>query len=156
MKREDKTGFITLLIICTIMLLSSLLVACSTTGGASAATPAQIAGAVCPVVQADLATYQSIFAAQTDVASSAKISADLAKAEPIVAALCANGATVSTASVQAFAQTALPALADTVNYLPLTPAQKAKVVQDLTIAELAVGVAGVVEAQVQAAPAAAK
>ena len=142
-----------LLTVCLTMLVGSLLVACSTTGGTTAATPAQVAAAVCPVVQADLATYQALFAAQTDVASSAKISADLAKAQPIVAALCTNGATVSTASIQAFAQTALPALADTINYLPLTAAQKAKVVQDLTIAEVAVGVAGVVAAQLHPATA---
>ena len=130
--------------------LTMLLAACASLGGSSAPTPTQVAAAVCPVVQQDIATYEAIFAADTTDANAAKISADLAKAAPVVSALCAATATVSTASVQAFASTALPALADLVNYLPLTAAEKTKIVQDLTIAELAVGVAGVVEAQVQA------
>lgn len=141
----------TLLAVCLLAFVGSLMTACTTPGGSSAsgATPAQIAAAVCPIVQTDLTTYQALFASGNVVPNSAKISADLAKAEPVVAALCAAGATVSVANVQAFANTALPALADTINYLPLSASQKSKILQDLSIAELAVGVVGVVESQIQ-------
>jgi len=146
----NRQMFTVFLVVCMAVLLAG----CSTIKPASAATPAQIAAAVCPVVQNDIATYQVIFATSLPASNLAKVSADLSKAAPVIAALCSGTSTVSTASVQAFITTGLPALADTINYLPLSASQKAKVTQDLLIAELAVGVVGVVESQLQA-PAAA-
>lgn len=132
-----------------LVVLVGVLAGCATTSS-QALSPEQIAASVCPPIQADLVSFQAVFASDITDPNAAKISADIAKAEPVVNALCTAGATVSASSVQAFATTALPALADVVNYLPLSPPQKAAVVTDLTVAELAVGVVGVVEQQIQA------
>ena len=142
MKALFRTFLVTLLVL-------GLAAVVGCTGNVKAPTPRQIATTVCPVFQADLVVLQGVFAADTTNANAAKISADIGRAQPAIASFCANLATVSTTSLEAFAQTALPALADAVTYLPLTAAQKTKIVNDLTLAETALGLVGVVESIVQ-------
>lgn len=128
-----------------------------TTIGAQTVTPQQIATNICPVAKTDLQVFQTTFANDAGDKNAQTIAKDIGKAEPAYDALCADLSNVSTANLNAFAQTGLPALADLVNYLPLTAAQKTKISNDFLLAETALGLAGVVESIIKptGAPAAA-
>lgn len=128
------------------------------TNGAQPLSPAQIASVVCPqfaLVKTQLTAFDAVLIANpTTQAIGTKANADLAVAQPVVNAVCAAGATVTAANLQALAQQALPAFATVVGTLPLPAAQQAQIQGALVLAETAVGVVGVVEAQVAAAKAA--
>lgn len=118
-------------------------------------SPSQIAAVACPPAEAALAQF--VVLAGTLKATDplyAKVQSDLVKAQPVVEALCAKGSTISLDSVQAFAQTALPALGEILVGLPIPPAQQAQIQAGLVVAEIAVGAVGAIEQQVEAAKAA--
>ncbi|MFZ0872165.1 MAG: hypothetical protein WAM90_15750 [Rhodanobacter sp.] len=131
-----------------------LIAACATTAPQSL-SPAQVISIACPPIQAAITQFEAIDATLPGVPAAVKAEADLQKLQPVVTAACASGATVSTASVQAFAQSVLPVLGQIAGSLPLPPAQLAQVQAGLVAAEIAVGAAGVVEQQIQAAKTAA-
>lgn len=124
-------------------------------------TPAQIAAIACPqldLVHTELTAFNA--ALEADPATAAigtKADAQLAVAHAVVTKVC-NGAaaapTVDASSIQSLIQTGLPALGYLAGSLPLPSADQAKVKAALVLAETAVGVAGVVEQQIQAAKAA--
>jgi predicted small lipoprotein YifL len=134
-----------------------LLAACATTGP-QPLTPAQIAAIACPQINlavTQLTAFNAVAAADPATkAFATKANADLIVAQPTIAAVCAAGATVTATNLQALAQQALPALGTVVGSLPLPPAQQAQVQGALVLAETAMGLAGVVEQQIQAAKAA--
>lgn len=116
--------------------------------------PAQVFQIACPPIQAAIVQFEAVDASLVGNAKAQAAGAALVKIQPMVAAACAAGATVSVANVTAFAQTVLPALGTIAGTLPLPPAQLAQVQAGLVAAEIAVGTAGVVEAQMKAAQAA--
>ncbi|OOG61434.1 hypothetical protein B0E46_15770 [Rhodanobacter sp. B04] len=131
-----------------------LLAACATTGP-KPLSPAQIAAVACPQINLAMTQLTAFNAvAEANPATKAfatKANADLIAAQPTIAAVCAAGATVTATNVQALAQQALPALGTIVGTLPLPPTQQAQVQGALVLAETAMGLAGVVEQQIQAA-----
>lgn len=127
-----------------------LLAACATTAPQQL-SPAQVFAIACPPVQAAIVQFEAVDAALPGVPTAVKAEAALKQVQPLVAAACASGVTVSAASVQAFAQTVLPALGQVAGSLPLPPAQLAQVEAGLVAAEVAVGAIGVVEQQIKAA-----
>lgn len=132
----------------------ALLAGCSTTGTAPQLTPAQIVAIACPPVEQAITAYQTLTASMPTNAQAVKANAILTIAQPIVTSTCTAGASVSTANVQAFAETVLPALGTIAGTLPLPPATLAGIQGGLIAAEIAVGAAGVVEANIKAAQAA--
>ncbi|HXS04826.1 MAG TPA: hypothetical protein VN731_10140 [Rhodanobacter sp.] len=129
---------------------------CTTTGGQKL-SPAQIAAIACPqvnLVNSQLTVINAAMLASPATASFAqKANAELVAIQPTVAAVCAAGANVTATNLQALAQQALPALGTIVGTLPITPAQQAQAQAGLVVAETALGLAGVVEQQIQAAKA---
>lgn len=124
-------------------------------------TPAQIAGIACPqlnLAHTQLVALNAVLEADPATAAiGAKAATQLAAIQPIVAAVCSGAAAapeVDTSSIQALIQTGLPALGYLAGSLPIPPAQQAQIQAALVVAETAVGVAGVVEQQIQAAKAA--
>jgi len=144
-------------------LIAALVVACMlvlagcATDGAKQLSPAQIAAIACPqvnLVNSQLTVINTAMLASPATAPFAKkASAELIAIQPTVAAVCAAGATVTATNLQALAQQALPALGTVVGSLPITPAQQAQAQAALVVAETALGLAGVVEQQIQAAKA---
>jgi hypothetical protein len=145
---------IRMLAIASLVLTLGLLLGCATNGVKQ--TPAQVAANICPVLSADLTIAQAGVAsvASTDP-SFAKVSGDLTIFASAVNGVCTAAAT--SASLQALAVNALPALSDLVASLPsLTAAQKAKIQGDLALLQTALGVALAIEqANVPVAPASA-
>jgi hypothetical protein len=135
-----------------------LLAACATTGP-QPLSPAQVAAVACPQINlavSQLTAFNAVLAANPATASfGTKANTDLAAAQPAIAAVCAAGATVTATNLQALAQQALPALGTIVGSLPLPAPQEAQVQGALVLAETAMGLAGVVEQQIQAAKASA-
>lgn len=133
------------------------LAACATTGP-QPLSPAQVAAIACPQINlavSQLTAFNTVLIADPATAKfGAKANADLAVAQPAITAVCAAGATVTATNLQALAQQALPALGTVVGSLPLPPTQQAQVQGALVLAETAMGLAGVVEQQIQAAKAA--
>lgn len=144
----------TLALLCAIVGLTGTLAGCKTVGAIKPPSPAQIAQTVCPVVQLDLAALQGGLAALTADPRAVTLAGKIAFIRPAVDAKCVAAETVTSADLQSFAQLAIPTMADVVAYLPLTPAQKTKYTNDLKLAQVALGVAGLVEQQIQAAQAA--
>jgi hypothetical protein len=132
---------------------AAFLPGCATTS-AQPVTPAQGITAACPPIQAAITQFEVLDASLPTVKAAADAEAALKQIQPVVAAACASGATVSTANVQAFAATVLPVLGQIAGSLPLPPAQLAQIQAGLVVAEVAVGAVGVVEQQIQAAQAA--
>lgn len=151
MKLRMESTFTVLMCIFAIAL-AFVLPAC-TTGGTKPLAPAQVFAIACPPIQASIVQFEALDATLTTPAAQ-KAQAQLQQLQPVVAAACTAGATVSTANVQAFAQTVLPALGQIAGSLPLKPAQLQQVQAGLVAAEIAIGVAGTVEQQIQAAQAA--
>lgn len=121
-------------------------------------SPQQIAAIACPQINlavTQLTAFNAVAEANPSTkAFATKANTDLIAAQPTIAAVCAAGATVTATNLQALAQQALPALGTIVGTLPLPPAQQAQVQGALVLAETAMGLAGVVEQQIQAAKAA--
>src|SRR5471032_699020 len=115
---------------CAALLASVALAGCAT-GPAPHPTPAQIVAQVCPAAQLTMASLTAL----EDLPAAAR--ADLAKAAPVVGAVCAPGATVDLSSLQALASTALPALFRIVDAAGLTPADHDKIVLELTVGQIA-------------------
>lgn len=134
-----------------------LLAACATTGP-QPLSPAQIAAIACPQINLAVTQLTAIntimLASPSTAAFGAKANKDLAVAQPTIAAVCAAGSTVTATNLQALAQQALPALATVVGTLPLPVAEQAKVQAALAVAQTALGLAGVVQQQIDAAKAA--
>jgi hypothetical protein len=137
------------------------LAACTTNGGTTSngsappsqqLSPQQVVAIVCPPMQTALTTLDSIYNTQASLgnASASKAAAGIAKAQPVIAEACAIGATVSTANVQAFVNTALPALAQVAGTLPLSQKQMGDVQTALLTAQVALGVYNVVQSQIAA------
>jgi len=116
-------------------------------------TPAQIVSIACPPVQAAIVQFKALDATMPADPVAVKAEAALTKVQPVVAAACAAGANVDATSLQAFAQTVLPALGQVAGALPLPPQQLAQIQAGLIAAEIAVGAVGVVEQQIKAAQA---
>lgn len=116
--------------------------------------PAQVIAIACPPIQAAITQFVALDATLPTVPEAQKAGVALAQVQPVIAAACTAGATVDASTVQAFAQTVLPALGQVAGSLPLPPAQLAQVQAGLVAAEIAVGAAGVVEQQIRAAQAA--
>lgn len=130
------------------------LAACATTGSTGSGTkqnltPQQVVAITCPPLETALTQLEGIYATQAALgsASAVKAQAGIAKAQPIVAEVCSVGAAVSITSVQDFANTVLPALAQVAGTLPLTPKQLSDVQTALLTAQVALGVYDVVQSQ---------
>jgi hypothetical protein len=128
---------------------------CASTGSQPQLTPAQIVAIACPPVQQAISAYIALDQSMPTNADAIKAEAILTVAQPIVTATCTAGANVSTANIEVFAQTVLPALGTIAGTLPLPPATLAGIEGGLVAAEIAVGAAGVVEANIKAAQTAA-
>lgn len=129
-----------LLSILGIVLVMATAIACTATGGLVQQTPAQVAAQVCPPVNSGIDALQSMQASLSATAQK-----DLTTAEPIVTAVCAAGATVTSTSLRALAKTALPAISTIVQATNLP--NKNDVVLALGIAQ------GVLNAVIQNLPA---
>jgi hypothetical protein len=126
-----------------------------TQGAAASLTPAQVIQIACPPIQAAIVQFEGLDATLglTNPAA-AKAGKLLTKIAPDVAAACTVGSTVTALTVQNFAANVLPAISQAAGALPLTPAQLQAVQGGLLAAQVALGVANVVEAQIAAAQAA--
>jgi putative Mn2+ efflux pump MntP len=120
-------------------------------------TPAQFVAAVCPSVKQALAVAPTLTALIPAAAQS-----KVADATPIVTAACAQGATVSTATVTQFVQTVFPAVSAIVGAAPtnvLSSDVQAQIQGAILLAELGVGAVTAVQtaaaAQAASAPASA-
>lgn len=150
----------TLLVALAATITLALVTACSPSN-VKPMSPAQVAAIVCP--QLNLAHTQLVAlntAMQANPSTSiagANAAKQLAAIHPIVTAVCngsAAAAGVDASSLAALVQTGLPALSNLAATLPLTPAQLAQVQTGLAAAQIAAGLVGVVQQQVQAAQAA--
>lgn len=128
------------------------------TSGVKPVPVSQIASGVCANLGAAHDQLVAINAAlsinPTTSALGAKATKDLAALQPAVNTLCAEAATITATQLNAAVAQLLPAFASIVATLPIPPAQQAQVQGALALAEGAVGLAGVVEAQIKAAQAA--
>src|SRR5476649_1261039 len=111
-----QAGFARIGMLVMLAVLGAAMLGGCATGAAPRPTPQQLATQVCP---AALLTMASLTALE-DLPAAAR--ADLAKASPVVGAVCAPGAAVDLSSLQALASTALPALFRIVDAAGLTPA----------------------------------
>jgi hypothetical protein len=145
-------SFFAMLIIASVLLCAVFITGCAA-NQPKPLTPAQIMAVACPQIESAMLQFEVIDAS---LATPAGLKAQklLVQAQPIVHSACAAGATVSADSIQAFAQTVLPALGQVAGTLPLPPQQLAQVQAGLVVAEIAVGAVGVVEQQIQSAQAA--
>jgi hypothetical protein len=118
-------------------------------------SPAQVAAIACPQINlavSQLTAFNAVLDADPATAAfGAKANVDIAKAQPVIAAVCAAGATVTATNLQALASQALPALGTVVGSLPLPAPQEAQIQGALVLAETAFGLVGVVEQQIKAA-----
>jgi len=124
-----KTIFIALLT--TFALMLSGCAGFATTGPAP--TPAQIVDQFCPSAQTLIIELQAMPTLPQ------KDQDNLAKAAPIVAAVCSAGATVSVASLQDFAKSTLPTILTMINGSSLPDADKTRVTILLLTAQVAIG-----------------
>lgn len=150
-----------LMLICGLVTAMVLMAGCATGGGsggvtgstptaAQQLTPQQVVAIVCQPMQSALTQLSAIYATQAALgnAKAAVAEAGLAKATPIVSEACSVGAEVSTANVQDFVSTALPALAQVAGSLPLSSSQMQNVQTALLTAQVALGVYNVVQSQI--------
>lgn len=107
-------------------------------------TPAQIAEQICPPLQAALTGLDML------VGLPPTVKADLDAITPIVAGVCAAGATVDVSSLQALSKTALPTLINVVKASGLAVEKQNSVILDIEAAQF------VLSAIVQAKPVAAQ
>jgi hypothetical protein len=104
------------------------------------------------LVNTQLAAFNAVLVANPGTkALGDKATADLAAAQKPIQTLCASGQAITSTQLQTALAQALPAVAAVVATLPLPPAQQASVQGALVLAETTVGLAGIVEAQIQAA-----
>jgi hypothetical protein len=114
----------------TFALLSlAMFAGCQTPTGARQ-TPAQIAAQVCPPTTAAITALQGLQGLDATAIN------DLAKAAPVVDAVCAVGATITITNLQTLAQTGFPALVAIANASPLPAQQKNNVVLGLTATQI--------------------
>jgi hypothetical protein len=126
--------------------------ATSGVGSAQNLSVQQIVKIACPPMQAASQQFAAIAGTMALTNPSyAKVQRDLLKSQPVIAAVCAANATLSFANLQNLAATALPALADIAGTVNLAPAQMQAVQAGLLAAQVALGVADVVEANIAAA-----
>ena len=137
---------------------AAMLLAACATNGTQPTSVAQGLGIVCAqfnVVNPQLAAFNAVLSANPATSKlGAKATADLAAAQAPITALCSAGATVTSTQLLTAVQQALPAFAIVIAEVPMPPAQQAQIQGALVLAEGAVGLAGVVEQQIQAAKAA--
>jgi hypothetical protein len=161
-------------LLCVAMLVPFLLTGCATVGGtpasstssapaSSSTAAAPAAGGVALNVQNSIKGVCAVFPTALSQLSAiagtlaptnsnyAKAQADIAKAQPIVAAACTANATVDASTLTSLSQTALPALADLVGTLPLSAKDEQNIQAGLLAAQVVLGVANVVESQIAAA-----
>lgn len=119
---------------------------------------AQALSVVCPqlsLVNTQLTAFNAVLIANPSTkAIATKANAELAALQPAVNALCAAGATITSTQLNTELAQLLPALGAIVGTIPLPPATQAQIQGALVLAEGAVGLVGVVEAQIKAAQAA--
>jgi hypothetical protein len=119
---------------------------------------AQILAVVCPqlsLANTQLTAFNAVLIADPSTNTlGTQANKDLAKWQAPINALCAAGATVTSTQLNAELAQILPALGAIVGTLPLPPATEAQIQGALVLAEGAVGLAGVVEAQIAATKAA--
>lgn len=116
-------------ILFALVAVSLLCVACKTPAG-NTETPAQIAAQVCPPVQTSITALAALNGLPADAIDT------LAKAAPIVDAVCGAGATVDFTSLAALNRTALPALIGIVKVSPLSPDEQNRVILDISAAQI--------------------
>lgn len=128
---DKQAGFATLgaLIVLALLAGALILAGCATTGAARP-TPQQLAAQVCPAAQV---TINSL-AALEGLTPAAR--ADLARAAPVVAAVCAPGAAVDLSNLRALAITALPAMLRIVDASGLPPDEHDRILLGLTVAKI--------------------
>ena len=128
----------------------AVLAACGTTPatGTSAQSTQQIAAQVCPPVETALTGLQSLVGLPIDAMVS------INTAIPFVYGVCSAGATIELSNLQAFNQTALPALMNAVKASAMSAEQQNAIVLDITAAKLVIG--AFVQAQQNVAAPAAK
>lgn len=139
-----------------VCLVASMLAACGSTPVVipkPTITPTQFFAAACPPVQSALALAPSFSATLSPT-----VEADVQLANPLVASLCAQGATVSVANVTQFANTAFPAANEVLQAAPSTlvsDTKKQQIGGAILLAQLAVDtVSAIVVNTTAAAPAA--
>lgn len=128
----------------------SLFAACTTSSGQKL-SPAQVAAIACPPIQAANAQFHVLVAASPNDAKLQAAGAKLATIEPVVAAACNAASTVTATEVQELATQVLPALSQVAGSLNLPADKLAQIQAGLVAAQIAVGVVGVVEANIKAA-----
>lgn len=112
--------------------LAALAISACTTSGQPAAikTPAQVAAQVCPAAQAAISSLQLVNGLSTDA------QLKLADTAPVVAAVCAAGATVHAVDLKTLAANGLPVILKVVNASPLDDDIKTRIGLDLTVAQV--------------------
>jgi len=119
---------------CAALLASVALAGCAT-GPAPHPTPAQIVAQVCPAAQLTMASLTAL----EDLPAAAR--ADLAKAAPVVGAVCARGTAVDLSSLQSLASTVTPALLRVADAAGLSPIDHKHIADDLAAVQLVLNLA---------------
>ena len=119
---------------CAALLASVALAGCAT-GPAPHPTPAQTVAQVCPAAQLTMASLTAL----EDLPAAAR--ADLAKAAPVVGAVCARGTAVDLSSLQSLASTVTPALLRVADAAGLSPIDHKHIADDLAAVQLVLNLA---------------
>ena len=126
---------------------AALLAACATPtspGVTTIQTPSEIAAQVCPPLQTALTGLNAL------VGLPANAKADLVIVTPLVAGVCAAGATVNAANLKTLQQSALPALMNAVQASGMEAEQQNALILDLTAAQFALSAVEQASAQTNA------
>jgi hypothetical protein len=115
-----------------------LISACATPGdagtgastSAAAQIPAEVVAKVCPPLQTALSGLNAL------VGLPASARADLDAVTPIIAGVCAAGATINLANLQTLQQTALPTIANTIKASGMAAEQQNSLILDITAAQI--------------------
>ncbi|MEI7296573.1 hypothetical protein WCQ02_30905 [Paraburkholderia tropica] len=140
-----------------LMLLAAGIVSLSLAACANAPTltPAQIANALCPPTKVAISDFNAFAALYPSLTAVTEGQAILTKYQPVVDAVCAEGATVTATNVQDMISQGIPAIAAIVATVPMPASTQTAIQAGFTAAELVVSMAGLFENAVATAEASA-
>lgn len=106
---------------------------------------AQLANALCPPTNVAINDFKAFSALYPSLPAVATGSTILAKYQPVVTAVCAEGATVTATNVQDMISQGIPAVAAIIATVPMPATTQTAIQAGFAAAELVVGMAGLYE-----------
>lgn len=108
-------------------------------------SPAQVANALCPPTKVAINDFNAFAALYPSLTVVTEGQAILTKYQPVVNAVCAEGATVTATNVQDMISQGIPAVAAIVATVPIPASTQTAIQAGFAAAELVVGLAGLYE-----------